>query len=91
MLYSVLPKRLAEEDSMRAEMLAKVPAVPLPKRISPFVDGLTRFLLGGIGGGFSLVPIIVMTFVLDPELEAGDLISFRRWLCNVHQQFLKSK
>jgi hypothetical protein len=39
---------------MRAEMLAKFPGVPLPKRINPFVDGLARFLLGGIGGCFRL-------------------------------------
>jgi hypothetical protein len=61
----MLPKRFAEEDSMRAEVLTKFPGVPLPKRISPFVDRLARFLLGGIGGGFLLVPMIVMTFVFN--------------------------
>jgi hypothetical protein len=65
MLYAVLPKRLAEEDLMRAAALADFPSIPLPTKISPFADHLARFVLGGIGGGFLLVPVIVMTFVLN--------------------------
>jgi VIT1/CCC1 family predicted Fe2+/Mn2+ transporter len=59
-VQSLLPKYLTFSKEEKVHRSREYASGQPPESISPFVDRLTRFLVAFTGGGFLLVPMLVM-------------------------------